>query len=160
MRPWCFSDHALQGLERNSHYPTYPLTDVNTTAIQGTKVLANREIRARMLSVHEGAPARDVLARVIKYDGNEAEPRWMDIERGLIVDSVARLPSSTHGPTDKFETLCHVAADVSAAPYTSKPGRLGKICYTRKYDVVLLVGLTELKAQIRWIDSKTVRICA
>ena len=130
---------------------------MDITAIQGTKVLASREIRTRMISVHEGAPARDVLARVIKYDGNEAEPRWMDIERGLI-DSVARPPPSTHNQTDRFETLCHVAADVSAAPYTSKPGRSGKICYTRKYDVLLLVGLTELKAQIRWIDSKTVRI--
>jgi hypothetical protein len=32
------------------------------------------------------------------------------------------------------------------------------MCYTREYDVVLLVGLTELKAQIRWIDSVTVRL--
>ena len=32
------------------------------------------------------------------------------------------------------------------------------MCFSRKYDVVLLVGLTELKAQIRWTDSRTVRI--
>lgn len=32
----------------------------------------------------------------------------------------------------------------------------GKMCYTRSFDVILLVGLTELKAQIGWIDSKTV----
>jgi len=63
-----------------------------------------------------------------------------------------------HVPTDKFETLCYVVADISAAPYTVKAGRLGKRCYTRDYDVVLLVGLTELKAQIRWTDYKTVRI--
>lgn len=31
------------------------------------------------------------------------------------------------------------------------------MCYYREYDVVLLVGLTELKAQIRWTDSVTVR---
>jgi len=29
--------------------------------------------------------------------------------------------------------------------------------YERKYEVVLLVGLTELKAQVGWIDSETVR---
>ena len=29
--------------------------------------------------------------------------------------------------------------------------------YRRKYDVILLVGLTELKAQVGWIDPKTVR---
>ena len=49
-------------------------------------------------------------------------------------------------------------ADISAAPYTVKVGKSGKKCYFRDYDVVLLVGLTELKAQIRWTDYKTVRI--
>ena len=66
--------------------------------------------------------------------------------------------SDTHNPKDRFETLCHVAADVSAAPYTLKVGKSGKMCFHREYDVVLLVGLTELKAQIRWTDSTTVRV--
>ena len=67
-------------------------------------------------------------------------------------------PCVAHGPKDRFETLCHVAADISAAPCTRKPGRDGRICCSREFDVVLLVGLTELKAQIRWLDSKTVRV--
>jgi len=29
--------------------------------------------------------------------------------------------------------------------------------YKRQYTVILLVGLTELKAQVGWIDSQTVR---
>jgi len=29
--------------------------------------------------------------------------------------------------------------------------------YERKYNAILLVGLTELKAQIGWIDPETVR---
>jgi len=29
--------------------------------------------------------------------------------------------------------------------------------YMRKYTVILLVGLTELRAQLGWIDSETVR---
>ena len=33
---------------------------------------------------------------------------------------------------------------------------MGQICYIRDFGVVLLVGLTELKAQISWIDSVTV----
>ena len=58
--------------------------------------------------------------------------------------------------TDKFETLCHVEADISNAPYvtSSVTGIKG---YKRNYNVILLVGLTELKAQISWIDSTTVR---
>ena len=33
----------------------------------------------------------------------------------------------------------------------------GKTAYERRYQVILLVGLTELKAQASWIDSETVR---
>jgi len=64
---------------------------------------------------------------------------------------------SAQGPRDKFETLCHVKADISVAPYKSHVGALGKMGYQRDYEIVLLVGLTELKAQISYIDSTTVR---
>ena len=37
-------------------------------------------------------------------------------------------------------------------------GTFGEMCYVREYEVVLLVGLTELKAQIRWKDAVTVGI--
>ena len=65
---------------------------------------------------------------------------------------------SAHNSIGKFETLCHVVANISAAPCTLERGMFGKMCYCREYDVVLLVGLTELKAQIRWTDSTTVRV--
>ena len=64
---------------------------------------------------------------------------------------------SAQSQKDKFETLCHVKADISSAPYTSTLVETGKMGYTRKYTVILLVGLTELKAQVGWIDSETVR---
>ena len=59
-------------------------------------------------------------------------------------------------PKDKFETLCHVKADVSTALCTSSFAT-GNVGYRLEYDIVLLVGLTELKAQVSWIDSATVR---
>jgi len=114
------------------------LPDGFTTMLsKGTKVLENHEIRRSMYAVCEGAPVRDVVAQIMKYDGDQEDPHWMDTER------------------DRFETLCYVVADVSAAPYTCKRGKSKIRCYSRSYDVVLLVGLTELKAQIRWTDSKT-----
>ena len=61
--------------------------------------------------------------------------------------------SGAHNPKDRFETLCHVVADISGAPYIRKIGTSGKLCYIQAYRVVLMVGLTELKAQIRWLDS-------
>ena len=58
---------------------------------------------------------------------------------------------------DKFETLCHVEADVSAAPYETGFTKRGAKYCKRHVDVILLLGLTELKAQLSWIDSETVR---
>ena len=58
---------------------------------------------------------------------------------------------------DKFETLCYVKADLSVAPDKSKLMKTG-ICYEWSFNIILLVGLTELKAQVSWIDSRTVRV--
>jgi len=104
---------------------------------KGTKVLESREIRKKLCVTREGTPETNIRSEILKYVGNTKEPQWMDVER------------------DRFETLCHVAADISAAPCTLKMSKSGKMCYSREYDVVLLVGLTELKAQIRWKDSLT-----
>ena len=65
--------------------------------------------------------------------------------------------TNAHGEKDKFETLCYVRADLSTAPCETERTAAGIMCYKRDAVVVLLVGLTELKAQVSWIDSKTVR---
>ena len=67
------------------------------------------------------------------------------------------LVKNAQSQKDKFETLCRVTADISSAPYTSKLLETGKTVYERCYGIILLVGLTELKAQIVWVDSETVR---
>ena len=67
------------------------------------------------------------------------------------------LVKNAQSQKDKFETLCRVTADISSAPYTSKLLEAGKTVYERCYGIILLVGLTELKAQIVWVDSETVR---
>ena len=85
---------------------------------------------------------------------------WMLKEVQLWILSYDHRIQYSRVPKDKFEILCHVVADISAAPCKLTTGKAPswKVCYSREYDVVLLVGLTELKAQIRWIDSTTVRI--
>ncbi|KAF9650933.1 hypothetical protein BDM02DRAFT_3127282 [Thelephora ganbajun] len=108
------------------------LTDTDTMAIQGTKVLESREIRTRMYVVREGPPAREALAQIIKYDGGRREPQWMVIERGIIFDSVARFP-------------CLV---LTIQKHHTRPnlGDQGKCAI-----------LGKLKAHIRWVDSRTQR---
>jgi hypothetical protein len=76
----------------------------------------------------------------------------MDLEQGSAF-AFNRFVRGLMARTDKFETLCEVGADLSTAPYRTKQGTTGMTYYQRDYDVVFLVGLTELKAQISWIDS-------
>lgn len=107
--------------------------------------------------VTEGTPQREASQSVLKYIGAGKAPEWMDIEPGIVVgfnDSV--MGTHAQGRTDKFEILCNIRADLSSAPYETERGKTGTISYTRKFDVILLVGLTELKAQIAWVDSVTV----
>ena len=59
---------------------------------------------------------------------------------------------SAQSQADKFQTLCYVKADITSAPYTSNY-TMGKTGYKREYDIILLVGLTELQAQVCWKDT-------
>jgi len=104
-----------------------------TILSKGTEVLERHVSKISMHAVREGAPPGDVLVKIMKYK----EPRWMDTE------------------TIPFEVLCHVAANISAVPWTKKIGTSGKMCFTRLFNVAFLVSLAELKVQIRWIDSAT-----
>jgi len=65
---------------------------------------------------------------------------------------------SAQSQKDRFEQLCCVKADISSAPLKSKFMGIRKRAYERDYDIILLTGLTELQAQVGWIDSKTVRV--
>ena len=131
---------------------------IDPTNIQGTKVPEDREIRTKMSVVREGAPQRDVAVAIIKYDGGQKDPKWMDVQQGMVFGSMVICVFGAYEPKDKFEVLCHVAADISGAPCQLGRGRSGRTCYVQMFDVVLLVGLTELKAEIRWFDAATVRI--
>ncbi|KAF9649037.1 hypothetical protein BDM02DRAFT_3095383 [Thelephora ganbajun] len=103
-----------------------------------TMLSREREIRHHFQMVSEGTPPQYISSRIVKYTGSLVAPEWDDVEK------------------DKFETLCHVKANLSTAPYTSSFAA-GKMGYKRDFDIILLVGLTELKAQVTWIDSATVR---
>ena len=52
-----------------------------------------------------------------------------------------------------FEALCVAQAVLSTVPYETHRGMGETIGCTRDFEIGLLVGLTELKAQIAWTDS-------
>ena len=125
--------------------------------LQGTKVLEDREVRHWFRVSTKGAPPQDASTEIIKYTGALASPEWEDIEPGRVFNFPWYLVKNAQSQKDKFETLCNVEANISSAPYTQKLAETGEMGYERSYDVILLVGLTELKAQVSWIDSETVR---
>jgi hypothetical protein len=54
----------------------------------------------------------------------------------------------------RFTTMCHVIADTSTIARSLRPQQApgGGDYYSLDFDVILLFGLTELKAQISWSD--------
>ena len=55
----------------------------------------------------------------------------------------------------RFTTLCDVTANTSKITRTLLPQTApdGSAYYEMEYDVILLFGLTELKAQISWVHQ-------
>ena len=70
----------------------------------------------------------------MRYEGKSKEMRWMDEEPEL------------------FTLLCTVRADTSKVLKRPQYGTNG-IYYAQEFDIVLMCGLTEMKAQIRWKDA-------
>ena len=121
--------------------------------------MKDREIRRDFRWTSEGAPSpsQHTTPRFVKYTGTLAAPEWEDDEPGRVFCFPWYLVKGAQSQTDKFETLCHVDADISNASCTSKVTESGKESYERRFDIILLVGLTQLKTQVSWIDSETVR---
>ena len=55
---------------------------------------------------------------------------------------------------DSYHKLCTIEADLSRAPILSIPKAKGRGKFYRvDYDIVLLFGMTELKAQLAWTEN-------
>ncbi|KAJ6458048.1 hypothetical protein C8R47DRAFT_1246793 [Mycena vitilis] len=79
---------------------------------------------------------RSVAIEILRYEGQEEDPRWLDVD------------------SEKYPVLCKVHADTSKVLKALKPqqGQSGAY-YRLEIDVVLSFGLTELKAQISWVEN-------
>jgi len=91
--------------------------------------------------------ARDSLCHIKNevycYRGELRNPRWMDEDK------------------DSYSRLCYVEADTTRLSRNLQPQQMRtgrkkkniKIFYELNYDIVLSFGLTELKAQIAWLEN-------
>ncbi|KAJ7755461.1 hypothetical protein B0H16DRAFT_715359 [Mycena metata] len=102
-----------------------------------TRVSATKEFcQSYHQRAHDAASLRAVSLGVLHYQGEDKNPRWTDIE------------------SENFPVLCTINADTSEMAKTLEPqqGQSGTY-YRIDFDVVLSFGLTELKAQIAWIEN-------
>jgi hypothetical protein len=97
------------------------------------------------------------LVSVHSYRGENSNPQWRMDEPGAFALSVLRkkLLTACH-MADQYVVECKVEADVSMVKRqyctSTVDGRLRDYCEI-EFDVVLLFGLTELKAQIAYMEN-------
>ncbi|KAI9060753.1 hypothetical protein FKP32DRAFT_1577403 [Trametes sanguinea] len=103
---------------------------------QGTRVLEEEErSQSYVKESREARGLNSVSAEIMGYRGIKRDPCWKDVE------------------PECFATLCTVFADTSKVFKSPRVGPNGMVYYAQIFDVVLMCGLTELKAQIRWIEN-------
>ncbi|PIL34583.1 hypothetical protein GSI_03362 [Ganoderma sinense ZZ0214-1] len=101
---------------------------------KGTRVHENEEIRQSYSKAAEDSGTLDrISSEVICYRGKDT-PTWMDVNR------------------DMFMRLCIIRADTSQVARQPMKGPKGDY-YRQDFEIVLLCGLTELQAQLRWIEN-------
>ena len=97
-----------------------------------------------------------ISSPVVCYRGKDV-PRWRDINPGQCCYRGCGVVSCRNdlmcGPlTDLFTRLCTISADTSQVTRQSKKGTIGEY-YIQDFEIVLLCGLTELQAQLRWFEK-------
>ncbi len=91
---------------------------------------------------------------------NKKTPAWIDMEPGESTAFKSRAQINDHKSTEFFVDLCEVTANVSGMKKSIQSQtnrRRGETRFwTAEYDVILLFGSTELKAQIAWKEDVSV----
>jgi hypothetical protein len=120
---------------------------------QGTQVSELREFRRtfyqHMKSRNE---CNSFSVDIICYKGALKEPQWRDIEPCMTVHCYCRLKLISSNPAS-FSTLCKIHADLSKLSRTLRPRKSSldrSDYYTIDFEVIMLFGLTELKALVSW----------
>lgn len=72
---------------------------------------------------------------------------------GFAFSSIVLCQPYEHTHQASYAKLCNIEADLSHLPLTPLRGSQGGTYYRVDYDVVLLFGLTELKAMIAWKEE-------
>ncbi|KAL1700708.1 hypothetical protein EV121DRAFT_283186 [Schizophyllum commune] len=124
---------SADGIKR-VHDSFFSLVDV------GTQVTETQEFIQPLSEFYEESDdyeSYSIYAPIQVYRGQVERPQWTDVDAG------------------NFSVLCNITADVTSAVKKLKPRRRpdGKTYYQFDFKVILLFGLTELRAQLKWFEN-------
>jgi len=108
----------------------------STLIPQGARIRESDEFKLSFFqeALHDSA-LDHIDADVDCYRGKAKQPCWVDKE------------------PEMFHTLCTLSADTSSVARTRSLNPRGEPYYTQGYNVILYCGLTEMKAQISWMQD-------
>ncbi|PFH47369.1 hypothetical protein AMATHDRAFT_67869 [Amanita thiersii Skay4041] len=103
---------------------------------KGIRVSEETEFK-RSYHVESSVPIKSRTEDILCYRGRKEDPKWVDLEPYM------------------FSPVCTVVADTSSIPEseTTQQSLDGMRYYRKEFDIILLFGMTELKAQIAWKES-------
>ncbi|KAG1792838.1 uncharacterized protein HD556DRAFT_1378586 [Suillus plorans] len=118
---------------------TYIHEQFESILLKGTQVSEQREFRKPFFTTRKSlAACESHSANIMCYKGALQEPQWLDTERS------------------SFATLCTIHADLRELSRTLRP-KMSALdqskYYAFEFDVIILFGCTELKAQISWKEK-------
>ena len=113
-----------------------------------------KEYARRLTAFFSDTEPGDLLETTLMcYRGDEKNPKWTDVEPGMLgtLGSFQTLPNMFC--PDRFTTICTLTADVSGVRKQMIPNATGGKYHAITFDVVMNFGLTELQAQLRWREE-------
>lgn len=120
---------------------------------QGTRVTGDTQFKCSFIYESEDLHDFDRISdTILCYRGIDKAPNWLDIRTGKILIYRRVLVCHAKGYTDRFSRLCTIHADMSGANRKRIIGPNGPY-YLQTFEVILLFGLVETKAQLCWMEN-------
>ena len=111
MGSWCFSHHADSGSLRTI---LNWRSGLNLIVPQGTKVPEDHEVRRSFNVTAKGDPPTHTSARIAKYTGALATPKWEDAEPGRVF-TLPYYPVKVLKAQKKSSRRCAISRQTSPA---------------------------------------------
>lgn len=92
------------------------------------------------------------------YRGQQSNPKWKDQDHGTSIGCAKQMADVVAA---NYTKLCTINVDLSHLPLAArmKPKGLSGSYYRLDYELVLLFGLTEMKAQVAWKERLGGKVC-